>query len=134
MDVPQTSPDTENKSILLIDDQYMLIISISKVLESWGYRVTSHTDPLEALESFKKKSYLLVICDLYMTTFSGYKLMRRFLKENPKQACSIMTSADDDEPLLKKTLCLENVKGVLKKPIIFEELHLLLEGMQSLVE
>ena len=106
---------TNKKSILLIDDQRMIIHSVSTILEEWGYQVTGFTDPMEALLYFKENSFFLVICDLHMTNLSGYKLLSVFLKEKPEQPCCLMTSAENDEPLLKKTISLKNVKGLIKK-------------------
>ena len=66
-----------------------------------------------------------------MESFSGYKLLYRFLQEKPRQACCLMTSAELDEPLLRKTLGLTNVKGFIQKPIRFKELKKLLTDMRQ---
>jgi CheY-like chemotaxis protein len=110
---------TKKKTILLIDDQRLIIHSMTTILEEWGYQVIGFTDPMEALLYFKENSFFLVICDLYMADLSGYKLLSVFLKERPEQACCLMTSAENDEPLLKRTISLKNVQGLLKKPISY---------------
>ncbi len=127
------TPTTSDKHILLIDDQGIFIKSISSILKDWGYQVDTSTSPLEALTIFKERTYFLVICDLYMESFSGYKLLYRFGQERPEQICCLMTSAENDEPLLRKTLRLANVKGLIKKPVCFEQLKKLLEDVPSLV-
>jgi CheY-like chemotaxis protein len=118
--------DSTKKSILLIDDSNVFIATLSKVLSEWGYNVSSFTDPVTALEAFKAESFFLVICDLYMPSLSGDKLLYRFLQENPKQVCCLLTSAENDEHMLKKAISLDNVKGLIKKPVSFEKLKLFL--------
>ncbi|NQZ22972.1 MAG: response regulator [Colwellia sp.] len=132
MDVSQAMAVTTKKSILLIDDSNIFVTTLSKVLSDWGYCVLSFTDPVAALEVFKTESFFLVICDLYMPSFSGHKLLYRFLQENPKQICCLLTSAENDEQMLKKTISLENVKGLIKKPVSFEKLQEFLDEMITL--
>ncbi|MCJ8294500.1 MAG: response regulator [Colwellia sp.] len=121
MDSHQAQTSSNGRSILLIDDQRLFIKSISTVLETWGYQVSACTSPIEALVLLKENYYSLVLCDLYMDSFSGYKLLYRFLQEKPEQVCCLMTSAENDEPLLRKTLALTNVKALLRKPISYQE-------------
>jgi CheY-like chemotaxis protein len=132
MDVSQATSDDNKKSILLIDDSNIFITTLSKVLSTWGYNVSSFTDPLAALEAFQTESFFLVICDLYMPSLSGDKLLYRFLQENPKQVCCLLTSAENDEQMLKKAISLGNVKGLIKKPVSFEKLKQFLDEVISL--
>ncbi|GHF83888.1 response regulator [Thalassotalea marina] len=120
-----------NNLILLIDDQPIFLKAIAALLEELGYRVTPTSCPMEAIQFFKEKSYFLVLCDLYMSSLSGYKLLTRFNHDKPEQVCCLMTGAELDEPLLKKTLRLNNVKGYIKKPIKFEELDRLLANIKK---
>lgn len=120
-----------NNLILLIDDQPIFLKSIAALLEELGYHVTPTSCPMQAIEYLKEKSYFLVLCDLYMTSLSGYKLLTRFYKDKPEQICCLMTGAELDEPLLRKTLRLNNVKGYIKKPIKFEELDKMLTNIKG---
>ncbi|HOF06010.1 MAG TPA: PAS domain S-box protein [Syntrophales bacterium] len=77
----ETSPaslpgGTEN--ILFIDDEEMLV-NLGKVsLEQLGYRVTGATDPVAAIEIFRKNSdgFDLVITDKTMPRLTGYDVLR----------------------------------------------------------
>ena len=54
MDSKLSVKNLATNKILLIDDQAIFIKSITKLLETWGYQVTSFTSPLEAVDSLKK--------------------------------------------------------------------------------
>jgi len=131
MGVDNSNVTTTNNLILLIDDQRLFLKSFSPILENYGYRVESCSEPMEALQLLKEKSYFVVLCDLYMESFSGYKLLYRFLQEKPQQTCCVITSAEDDDLALKKTLRLDNVKGVIKKPISYEKLDAVMQEIKS---
>ena len=133
MDTSQVSTDSSKKSILLIDYSNIFITTLSTVLSNWGYRVLGYTEPLAALEAFKENTLLLVICDLHMPSFSGHKLLYRFLQERPQQVCCLLTGAENDEQILKKTIRLDNVKGLLKKPVSYEKLRQLLDEINTSV-
>ena len=130
MDSQPAQASSNSQTILLIDDQRLFLKSISTILEGWGYQVSGCTSPLEALALLKENSYSLVLCDLYMESCSGYKLLYRFMQERPEQVCCLMTSAENDEPLLRKTLALANVKALLRKPISYKELKKTLSSMR----
>ena len=130
MDGQQVQVTCNVQSILLIDDQRLFLEAISTILEGWGYKVSGCTSPIEALALLKENSYSLVLCDLYMDSFSGYKLLYRFMQEKPEQVCCLMTSAENDEPLLRKTLALANVKALLRKPISYKALKKILTSMR----
>jgi CheY-like chemotaxis protein len=132
MDVSHATSGGIKKSILLIDDSKVFITTLSKVLSDWGYNVSSFTEPIGALEAFKGESFFLVICDLYMPSLSGDKLLYRFLQENPKQVCCVLTSAENDDQILKKAIRLDNVKGLIKKPVSLEKLEQFLDEVISL--
>ncbi|WP_448569238.1 response regulator [Thalassotalea ganghwensis] len=115
------------KTILLIDDQRIFISALTSVLESWGYKVYGFTDPAAAFSAFKKQDYTIVLCDLYMASVNGFMLLSRFCKEKPEQICCLITGAENDEVLLRKTISLRNVKGLVKKPISYDKLQQVLE-------
>ncbi|MDP7592834.1 MAG: response regulator [Litorilituus sp.] len=116
------------KSILIIDNLQLSINAMSSVLTDWGYEVDGFLDPVEALSALVEKQYYMVFSELKMPSLDGYKLLYRFNKEKPEQKCCLVTGALDEEELLKKTIRLPNVKGLIKKPIKIKDLHIALEG------
>ncbi len=100
---------------------------MTSVLKDWGYDVDGFIDPLEALSALIEKKYDMVFSELKMSNLDGYKLLYRFNKEKPDQKCCLVTGALNEEVLLKKTIRLPNVKGLIKKPINIEDLRHILE-------
>ena len=78
------------KRILLVDDEPDIIMSISTVLESNGFEVTSYNDPVIALSSYKPHHYDLVILDVKMAKIDGFELYNEIKKiDNQTKVCFI---------------------------------------------
>jgi len=62
-----------NERILLVDDEEMIVISLGKMLERLGYKVTALTDGKEAWKIFsgKPSEFDLVITDHVMPHLTG---------------------------------------------------------------
>jgi PAS domain S-box-containing protein len=71
--------------ILLIDDEQMLAEMSKAMLERLGYRVTSETNSIEALVTFRKQPQLfdLMITDQTMPGMTGIDLARLMLQIRP---------------------------------------------------
>ncbi|MBN2444586.1 MAG: PAS domain S-box protein [Spirochaetales bacterium] len=75
---------TNHEHILLIDDDEQVAISGEQILETIGYTTITKTDPLEALDLFKKnpQQFDLVITDLTMPKMTGIQLAGEIKKLN----------------------------------------------------
>ncbi len=73
---------TGGERILLVDDEESIVSTCSELLESLGYKVTSLTSAIDALEIFKKtpNSFDLVFTDQTMPELSGTELSCELLK------------------------------------------------------
>jgi DNA-binding NtrC family response regulator len=67
--------------IVFVDDEPAICGVTEHVLQTLGYRVTTYTDPMVALESFKKdpKAVDLLLSDVNMPGMNGVELAKRFL-------------------------------------------------------
>lgn len=67
--------------VVFVDDEPAICGVTEHVLRSLGYRVTTFTDPMLALESFKKnpKDVDLLLSDVNMPGMNGVELAKRFL-------------------------------------------------------
>ncbi len=74
-----------HESILFVDDEAVLTVLVNRLLEPLGYRVTTFTDPLEALENFRghPETYDLVITDMTMPRMTGNVLARKLKAARP---------------------------------------------------
>jgi PAS domain S-box-containing protein len=71
--------------ILLIDDEEAQALSVARMLERLGYDLTTRTDPLEALDLFRREPgrFDLVITDQAMPRMMGARLAEEILKIRP---------------------------------------------------
>jgi two-component system chemotaxis response regulator CheY len=66
------------KSVLLIDDEIMMITVMTRILERLGYKDVDYAaDGLTAIEKMRARPYGLVICDWHMEPISGYDVLRQ---------------------------------------------------------
>jgi CheY-like chemotaxis protein len=74
-----------SERILLVDDEIQLLDTITQILEKKGYQVKGISDPLEALNTFKKTSgqFDLIISDVTMPHMTGMQLAREIKIINP---------------------------------------------------
>jgi len=68
-------------SILLVEDFFTVRELEKSILESWGYRVDTATDGLEALKKIGTKKYALVITDIQMPNLDGFSLCEKLRKD-----------------------------------------------------
>jgi signal transduction histidine kinase/ActR/RegA family two-component response regulator len=122
-------PEAEEKAlaggkehILFVDDEVMLTDMGRQMLERLGYRVTTRTSSIEALEAFRAhpQGFDLVISDMTMPNLTGDRLARSLLAiraDLPIILCtgfsSLMTASQAEEM---------GIKAYLAKPLSSREL------------
>ncbi|MDH5458424.1 MAG: response regulator transcription factor [Nitrospinota bacterium] len=78
-------------SILLIDDEEILLEAVSDDLRESGYEVTTAISGEEGLKSFETLQHDLVITDLKMENMDGLEVSRKVKELNPKTPIMILT-------------------------------------------
>ena len=78
-------------SILLIDDEEILLETVSDDLKEGGYEVTTEISGEEGLKSFESLHHDLVIIDLKMEKMDGLEVSRKIKELNPKTPIMILT-------------------------------------------
>jgi CheY-like chemotaxis protein len=71
---PETSQSIRAKSILLVDDDDLILKLLQKVLESWEATIEVSTNGKDALSKLASRNFDLMICDLQMPEMSGQEL------------------------------------------------------------
>lgn len=110
--------------ILLVDDNNDILITIKGSLEDNGFIVDAFSNPLEALSSFKPKSYNLLLIDIKMPQMNGFELyqeIRKIANGIDIKTCFITAYDIYYEPLKKEFPGL-NVGCFLRKPINMDNL------------
>ena len=97
------------------------IILFKIFLEYNGYIINAYTNPLEAINKFRKNSQDLIILDLKMPTMDGMTLFHK-IKEIDSNVIICFTTADINyiEDLCKDIIDIEKI--VLYKPVLLKEL------------
>ncbi len=77
----QTDLRTGNEHILLVDDEPPVLKLNTRILESLGYKVTSRSSSVEALQLFEERfaDFDLLLTDLTMPKMTGDKLAEKCL-------------------------------------------------------
>ncbi|MBF0526283.1 MAG: PAS domain S-box protein [Deltaproteobacteria bacterium] len=106
-----------SERVLLVDDEPGLIATHGKILVRLGYRVTSSTSSLEALEMFKAspQDYDLVITDMTMPYMTGDNLAREIMSLRPEIPVILCTGYS--EAVSEEKIYETGIKGFLIKPI-----------------
>jgi len=72
-------------SILVVEDEPMLLQNISSILEMMGYFVLKATNGNEGFETANTHLPELIICDVMMDGMNGFELLEK-IKQQPKLA------------------------------------------------
>jgi PAS domain S-box-containing protein len=108
--------------ILLVDDEEQLLRMTHAALEQLGYRVTSHTCSVEALEVFQRQpqAFDLVITDQTMPKLTGADLARRAMRIRPDIPIVLCTGFSDQ--VTKQTAEVIGIREFAVKPLGLRQL------------
>jgi CheY-like chemotaxis protein len=76
---------TDQKHILIVDDEPDVVFVLKMALEKNGYRTSGATNGMEGLESVRTNQPDAIILDLMMPKLDGHSVNLK-LKENPETA------------------------------------------------
>ena len=123
----QLSVTTNNKKILLVDDEQGIIDSISIVLKRRGYYCEGTTNPLDAVEKVRNEHFDLIILDYLMVPIHGDEVVRRIRKFNSELYILLLTGYKELVPPLETIRALD-IQGYCEKSACFDQLLLLVES------
>ena len=81
-------------TIALVDDDHNILTSVSIALEAEGYRITTYTDGVSALDGFRTTPPDLAILDIKMPRMDGMETLLR-LRQKSDLPVIFLTSKDD---------------------------------------
>jgi two-component system chemotaxis response regulator CheY len=107
------------KSILIIDDDILILTTVKRLLAREGHSVTTALNGATALRKIKEGSFDLIISDIKMPKMSGIetvKKIREYLVQNNKSAIpEIFITGYAKEDVYQEALKL-NAAGYVEKP------------------
>ncbi|MDD3369081.1 MAG: response regulator transcription factor [Lachnospiraceae bacterium] len=117
-------------NILLVDDEEILIVMVSELLQKAGYRnIDRATNIAQAEKLFEEKKYQLVLLDVMLPDGDGFSLLEKWRKEDPEMEIPVIfLSARDEDQARLKGLGL-GADDYITKPFLTEELLLRIQAV-----
>jgi two-component system cell cycle sensor histidine kinase/response regulator CckA len=114
-DREETIPPGKGETILFVDDEQMVVDMNRSALEMLGYKVVTETDPLKAVEVFKRDydSFDMVITDKTMPHMTGFDLAR-IVKSIRSDMPVIISSGFQEKGDLEKTAAIGISRLIIK--------------------
>jgi CheY-like chemotaxis protein len=124
-DIPIESSETiptGNERILFVDDEKALVEMSRQMLERLGYKVTTRTSSVEALELFRKRParFDLVITDMTMPNMTGEKLAQAMIDIRPDIPVILCTGYSPQ--ITEESAKILGIKQFIMKPMVLEEI------------
>jgi len=104
--------------ILIVDDDALILQALSRILQSEGYDVVAHTDPVKAAD---ETDFTLVITDFMMPQLNGIELLG-ILKSKAPNAVRMLLTAASDFKVASEAVNRGEVYRLLGKPWTMSEL------------
>lgn len=119
VDTGQVPGGTE--TILLVEDERMLLNLLKELLEGHGYKVLTARDGAEAVDTYKRlsKEIDLVLTDIGLPKQSGWDVCSEILLENP--AAKVIVASGYLDPNSKSDLNDSKARDFIHKPYLPED-------------
>ena len=120
---------TGTEHVLLVDDKEQNVRVNRRMLEPLGYRISSFTDPFEALHAFEKDplAYDLMVTDQMMPKMTGLELTSKMLEMRPDFPVLVISGAATTS--VRQQAKEIGVKALLDKPLSKPKLAMTLRSI-----
>ena len=102
------------KSMLVIDDETMILDAIKIIFEDMGYAVRTVPDPVQGTAEALANDFDLILTDMRMPVKNGAEITEDILRAKPGARILVITAFPND-PLAERALKAGAI-GLLKKP------------------
>ena len=127
-------PGSKEKNILLVDDDEDLVNLYETFLKYDGYKVDAFTDPVDALSSFRKDVYDLVLLDLKMPEMNGVELFHELQNIDPNLLYRFITAANKEYIDNIKINNIGIEENIIYKPLWLNELRTTIHSLLPIKE
>ncbi len=122
---PAQASKADTTRILLVDDDPIIVDSLSDFLKLDGYNVDTASDGSEALEILATAQYGIVITDVNMPRTSGLELLRQIKQRYPETVVVVITGYGTIENAVEAVKM--GAFEYLTKPVIDDEIRVVIE-------
>ena len=118
----QEIPPGGNERILFVDDEESLVDLGSMLLDRLGYQVETETDPLKALETFRRRQreFDLIITDMTMPKMTGITLAKKMIEI--RENIPIILTTGFSELIVEENIQQMGIAALLMKPLTMKDL------------
>lgn len=123
-----STPAPAKKTILVVDDNAIILKTITLKLESKGYRVVTAMDGSEAVASVRKENPDLILLDVSFPSdvtgvpWDGFRVMQWFRRLETSAKIPIIIITGSDDPKFKDRAVSGGAAAFFHKPIDHEDL------------
>ncbi|MBU3914842.1 response regulator, partial [bacterium] len=119
---PSSVVSDKNRSILIVDDDFISLQTLQNHLSSAGYHVQAVQDGFQAWEIIQRQSFDLIVLDVMMPRLSGYELCKKIRQNRniTELPVIMLTARTRVEDIVEGFECGAN--DYLTKPINRQEL------------
>lgn len=110
-------------SILIVDDESNIRLTLSQALETLGVEIDSAANGEEAIEKLKKKEFIIVLLDLRMPGMSGMEVLAKLRETRPDIRVIIMTAYGTVESAVEAMKL--GASDFIEKPFVPNEIRAL---------
>lgn len=115
------SGDPHTPSILVVDDEAIVLSALKETLERDGHHVTATTSPLKALELLRREDFAVIVSDHRMPEMMGLDFLIESRKIRP-HASRILITAVLSLPTIVEAINKGEIFRFVAKPWLREEL------------
>ena len=120
---------TTGKNILIVDDDKDLTNLYETFLKYDGYKVDAFTDPIDALYSFGKNVYDLVLLDLKMPKMNGIELSQEMQKIDPNLSYRFITATNKEYIESIEANNSDIKENIIYKPLWLNEIRVTINSL-----
>ncbi|MEA4853038.1 MAG: HD domain-containing response regulator [Christensenella sp.] len=114
-------------SILAVDDDKIMTLTLQAYFQSAGYRIDIENDPQRAVEKVREGNYDILLLDFLMSPICGDKVVARIREFNTDLYIILLTGHKSMAPPIQTIRELE-IQGYYEKSDRFDQLELLVES------
>jgi DNA-binding response OmpR family regulator len=115
--------------ILVVDDESLIVYSLSAALRHDGSQVTTATNGKDALGEIRRSPYDICFLDIHLPDANGFDLMKIVREISPATRIVLMTAVDLDD--VQMNYLRHNDGRYLPKPFDLEEVRSIVKGIQT---
>ena len=117
LDQEQSSGQSLNNRILIVDDEPDITFSFKMGLERLGFQVDTYNNPILAASNYQPNLYDLLLIDIRMPMMNGFELYKEIRKIDKKVKVCFITAYDINNEDFKKSFPTMTLRHFIKKPI-----------------